>query len=60
MIPNRYSKIEDDGWVVVLIWNGERAGTDLVILQAHDLSEKAILELPIAIPYGLHGSWVSN
>ena len=60
MIPNRSSKIEDDGWVVALIWNGERAGTDLVILQAHDLSEKAILELPIAIPYGLHGSWVSN
>jgi all-trans-8'-apo-beta-carotenal 15,15'-oxygenase len=29
----------------------------LVILQADDLSEQAVLELPLAIPYGLHGSW---
>jgi all-trans-8'-apo-beta-carotenal 15,15'-oxygenase len=29
----------------------------LVILQAGELSEQAVLELPLAIPYGLHGSW---
>ncbi|WP_320665081.1 carotenoid oxygenase family protein [Prochlorococcus sp. MIT 1223] len=60
MVPNPHSTIEDDGWIVVLTWNGERVGTDLVILKAKDLSEQAVIELPIAIPYGLHGSWVAN
>ncbi|MEY3757170.1 MAG: hypothetical protein RLZZ263_324 [Cyanobacteriota bacterium] len=50
---------EDDGWVLTLIWNGARRGTDLVILRASDLSEQAVVELPLAIPYGLHGSWAS-
>ena len=48
---------EDDGWVLVPVWNGARCASDLVILNAADLSEQAVLELPLAIPYGLHGSW---
>ncbi|MCP9849602.1 carotenoid oxygenase family protein [Cyanobium sp. Morenito 9A2] len=50
---------EDDGWVLVLIWNGARGASDLVILNAHDLSEQAVIPLPLAIPYGLHGSWAA-
>jgi all-trans-8'-apo-beta-carotenal 15,15'-oxygenase len=57
MVPRPGAKAEDDGWVMVLVWNGARCGSDLVILQAGDLSEQAVLELPLAIPYGLHGSW---
>ncbi len=60
MIPNPTSKSEDEGWVITLVWNGARRATDLVILNASDLSEQAILEFPIAIPYGLHGNWVSS
>ncbi len=59
-IPSKDSQQEDDGWVLDLVWNGEREGTDLVILQASDLKQQAIVELPIAIPHGLHGSWVQN
>ncbi len=59
-IPREHSHKEDEGWVVVLVWNGKRSGTDLVILKAEDLKEEAILELPIAIPHGLHGSWVND
>jgi all-trans-8'-apo-beta-carotenal 15,15'-oxygenase len=32
----------------------------MVILNASDLSEQAVLELPLAIPYGLHGSWAAS
>ena len=60
MIPNCHSNSEDDGWIIVLVWNGKRVGTDLVILKADNLNEEAVLELPIAITYGLHGSWVSD
>ena len=59
-IPNKSSKFEDEGWVVVLVWNSERKGTDLVILRANDLAEIAILQSPISIPHGLHGTWVEQ
>ena len=51
---------EDNGWVIALVWNSIRSGTDLIILDSKDLTEKAILEVPISIPHGLHGSWVEN
>ena len=50
---------EDSGWVLVPVWNGARCATVLVILRADDLAEQAVLELPLAIPYGLHGSWAA-
>ena len=49
---------EDRGWVLCLVWNGARCASDLVILNAADMREQAVLELPLAIPHGLHGSWV--
>ncbi|MDP6193895.1 MAG: carotenoid oxygenase family protein [Prochlorococcaceae cyanobacterium ETNP18_MAG_1] len=58
MVPRPGSEAEDDGWVLVAVWNGERRATDLEILNANDLSEQAVVELPLAIPHGLHGSWV--
>jgi all-trans-8'-apo-beta-carotenal 15,15'-oxygenase len=51
---------EDDGWVLCLIWNGARCASDLVILDAASMAEVAVLELPLAIPYGLHGSFVEG
>ncbi len=60
MIPKSHSLVEDDGWIICFVWNGSRLKTDLVILKANDLSEEAVLELPIAIPHGLHGSWVNT
>ncbi|MCP9916607.1 carotenoid oxygenase family protein [Cyanobium sp. ATX 6F1] len=59
MVPRPGASAEDDGWVLVLIWNGARGASDLVILNAHDLSEQAVIPLPLAIPYGLHGSWAA-
>ena len=60
MIPSHNKSEEDSGWVLVLVWNSTRRGTDLVILDASNLSEVAVLEIPIAMPHGLHGCWVPN
>ena len=51
---------EDAGWVLVPVWNGARCASDLVILNAATLAEEAVLELPLAIPHGLHGSFVAE
>ncbi len=59
-VPKEYSNTEDDGWVLVVIWNGETRSSELVVLNAIDLEEKAVLKLPINHPYGLHGSWASS
>jgi all-trans-8'-apo-beta-carotenal 15,15'-oxygenase len=58
MVPRPGATAEDDGWVLCLIWNGARCASDLVILDAASLEELAVLELPLAIPHGLHGSFV--
>ena len=60
MVPAPGAAAEDAGWVLVPVWNGARCATDLVILNAADLSEQAVLELALAIPYGLHGSWAAG
>jgi all-trans-8'-apo-beta-carotenal 15,15'-oxygenase len=57
MVPRPGAKAEDDGWVLCLVWNGARCASDLVILDAASLAEVAVLELPLAVPHGLHGSW---
>jgi all-trans-8'-apo-beta-carotenal 15,15'-oxygenase len=59
MVPDPTASAEDGGWVLCLVWNGARCASDLVILNAADMGEQAVLELPLAIPHGLHGSWVA-
>ncbi len=60
MIPDEYSQNEDDGWVLILLWDGATQSSQLVILDAKNLKHQATLELPIKIPHGLHGTWVRN
>lgn len=57
MVPRPGATVEDDGWVLCVVWSGARRATDLVILDAADLRQEAVLHLPLAVPYGLHGSW---
>tara|TARA_Y100001978_G_scaffold202428_1_gene223521 strand:- start:6153 stop:7640 length:1488 start_codon:yes stop_codon:yes gene_type:complete len=57
MVPKKDSKFEDEGFLFILIWNGSRRGSDLVILNSQTLEELVVYELPINIPHGLHGSW---
>ena len=59
MVPSENCTKEDEGLLFILLWNGERRGSDLVILDAKDLKELAVDELPISIPHGLHGSCVN-
>ena len=60
MVPKEDSKHEDEGYLLTLIWNGSRRGSDLIILNSKTLEEIATYELPINIPHGLHGSWANE
>jgi all-trans-8'-apo-beta-carotenal 15,15'-oxygenase len=59
MVPRPGGSQEDDGWVLTVVWNGGRDASDLVILDAASMAEVAVLPLPLALPHGLHGSWVA-
>ena len=60
MIPSQNPSSEDEGYLFIIVWNGERRGSDLVILDSQNLKELSLYELPISIPHGLHGSWVNS
>jgi all-trans-8'-apo-beta-carotenal 15,15'-oxygenase len=60
MVPRPGAASEDDGWVLCVVWNGARCSSDLVIIDAASMEEVAVLELPLAIPHGLHGSFVAG
>jgi all-trans-8'-apo-beta-carotenal 15,15'-oxygenase len=59
-IAKPQAESEDDGWIVTLVYQADRHGTDVVILAARDLAVVAKLHLPHHLPFGLHGSWTSE
>jgi all-trans-8'-apo-beta-carotenal 15,15'-oxygenase len=60
MVPRPGATADDDGWVLTVVWNGARCASDLVILDAASMEEVAVVELPLALPHGLHGSFVAG
>jgi carotenoid cleavage dioxygenase len=61
-VPAHASAGEDEGWVLSVVYDADRDGSDLVILDATDFTgpEVARITLPQRVPYGFHGSWVAD
>jgi all-trans-8'-apo-beta-carotenal 15,15'-oxygenase len=59
-IPRPQAQAEDDGWIVGMLYSGERRCSDVVILDGQDIAAGPLarLKLPHHVPYGLHGSFV--
>ena len=55
--PN--STIEDDGWILTLVYDAAHHRSDVVILDAQNLNQGPVAKLHLKhhIPYGLHGSF---
>jgi len=53
---------EDDGWLISYVYDATRDRSDVVILDARDLSAPALarIELPARVPHGFHGNWVPD
>jgi carotenoid cleavage dioxygenase-like enzyme len=52
---------EDNGWYLGYLYDPQRDGSDLVILDAADFSGKPVarIHLPQRVPYGFHGNWIA-
>jgi all-trans-8'-apo-beta-carotenal 15,15'-oxygenase len=56
-VPKPNSTIEDEGWVLTMVYDANYHRSDLVILNSKNLATVATLHLKHHIPYGLHGSF---
>ena len=61
-VPKEGATAEDEGYLMTYVFDERKDATDLIILDAQDLSRPAIAEvhLPVRVPYGFHGNWVSD
>lgn len=61
-IPREGATAEDDGYLVTFVYDQGANKSELIILAANDLAEAPLarVHLPVRVPYGFHGSWVSD
>jgi all-trans-8'-apo-beta-carotenal 15,15'-oxygenase len=61
-VPRPNSSAEDDGWLLIVIYNAEYHRSELVILDAQDFTKKPVAKLHLKnhIPYGLHGCFIPD
>ena len=52
---------ESSGWYLGYVYDPERDGSDLVIIDASDFGAPPVakIKLPQRVPYGFHGNWIS-
>ncbi|MFE4054807.1 carotenoid oxygenase family protein [Streptomyces sp. NPDC059096] len=61
-VPTADARSEDDGHLLVLVFDPGRGATDLVVLSAEDFTGPpvATVHLPVRVPAGFHGSWIPD
>jgi carotenoid cleavage dioxygenase len=60
-VPRSAGAAENDGWLMGYVLDVTRDSTDLVLLDARDVSTApvAIVPLPQLVPLGFHGNWIA-
>jgi carotenoid cleavage dioxygenase-like enzyme len=53
---------ESNGWYLGYVYDAERDGSDLVIIDASDFAGPPVarIALPQRVPYGFHGNWIQG
>ena len=61
-VPRQGATAEDDGWIMAYVFDEDRNGSDVIILNAADFDGEpvATITLPRRVPYGFHGNWVAD
>lgn len=61
-VPRDGSTVEDDGWILAVVYDAATDQSELCILDAQDISapEVARIHLPQRVPFGFHGNWVPD
>jgi carotenoid cleavage dioxygenase len=61
-VPRFGSVAEDDGYLMTFVYDSSKDTSELMILDAQDLSRPALatVHLPDRVPFGFHGNWVAD
>ncbi len=61
-VPRQGAVAEDDGYLLTFVFDASSKTSELVILDAQDLSRAPLarVHLPVRVPYGFHGNWVPD
>jgi carotenoid cleavage dioxygenase len=59
-VPAKNSKSEDDGYVLLFVYNNETSQSEFCILDANNFTAEPLarIKMPRRVPHGLHGSWM--
>jgi carotenoid cleavage oxygenase len=59
-VPRSAHAAEGEGWLLILVHEGDTDSSSLRILNAEDLggAPQAVISLPQRVPAGFHGNWV--
>jgi all-trans-8'-apo-beta-carotenal 15,15'-oxygenase len=59
-VPRPGATREDDGWLIINLYDVDRDWTDLLVLNASDLSTVCSGKIPNHVPSGFHATWVEQ
>jgi carotenoid cleavage dioxygenase-like enzyme len=60
--PDPAGSAEDDGWLLNIVFDDDRDTSDLVVLDARDVTAGPIatVQLPRRVPFGFHANWFAD
>jgi carotenoid cleavage dioxygenase len=53
-IPSEINKL---GYIINVVYNAQNDKSEVHLMNADNLEDQAVIELPQAIPFGYHGTW---
>ena len=61
-VPASEQAGEDEGWVLAVVYDARRDGSDLVVLDATNFTGRPVarVRLPQRVPFGFHGIWLPS
>lgn len=61
-VPRPGGSGEDDGWLVTFVYDGAEGTSELIVLNARDITAGPIARvlIPQRVPYGFHGAWLGE
>ena len=61
-VPKEGAQAEDEGYLLTYVFDESSNTSDLIILDAQDLTRPALaqIHIPARVPYGFHGNWVPD